>query len=207
MIAKLVSRENAHVVFTTEKPFFVTPIFSAFQIAFRLVSTPNCISLNPALFECPPPAYVWRWLARLILAGAPSEFVASGELHFTPDGFLLRDVQLEGQGVLFDFGVSIEEGGTVGDATASTSHTRTCCSNGSSLRFVAHDAGPSPTEVDGEGCSLEQFCAGISADDRQGRQTCRRSDWKNNEPLRTRPRDCRVARDPELRSHFVCVAR
>jgi len=51
---------------------------------------------------------------------------------------------------------------------------------------------PEHQEVDNAGCSLEQFCTLI--DIKRGRDVlrCLRSDWRNDEPLRRRPRDCTV---------------
>jgi hypothetical protein len=48
--------------------------------------------------------------------------------------------------------------------------------------------------VDQEGCSIEQFCGAIDATTSRGRLICRRSDWRNDQPL-MRPGidgDCRV---------------
>lgn len=45
-------------------------------------------------------------------------------------------------------------------------------------------------EVDQAGCSQDQFCSNIDASTVLGRRTCRRSDWKNDEPLRVNPADC-----------------
>lgn len=42
-------------------------------------------------------------------------------------------------------------------------------------------------EVDGEGCSLAQFCGRIDATTSSGRKTCKRADWKNDEPLMSVP--------------------
>lgn len=50
-------------------------------------------------------------------------------------------------------------------------------------------------DVDLAGCSQEQFCARIDATSPLGKRTCRKSDWKNDEPLMlTRDADCRVDR-------------
>jgi len=61
--------------------------------------------------------------------------------------------------------------------------------------------------VDDAGCSIDQFCGQIDVRDRRGFHICVRSDWKNDEPLRRRPRDCKVVRDPNQRPRFLCVAR
>jgi hypothetical protein len=42
---------------------------------------------------------------------------------------------------------------------------------------------PSDTEVDGNGCSLYQYCSSIAVSSIHDKMVCRRSDWKNNEPL------------------------
>lgn len=53
---------------------------------------------------------------------------------------------------------------------------------------------PSGADVDGAGCSLPQFCGRIDATTEKGRKTCKRADWKNDEPLMKLPaeRDCTV---------------
>ena len=67
---------------------------------------------------------------------------------------------------------------------------------------------PSSTEVDSDGCSLDQFCSAIDATTRRGRRTCLRSDWQNDEPLmRRRERDCTVDRGGRGRADDRCVAR
>ena len=50
---------------------------------------------------------------------------------------------------------------------------------------------PSSTDVDSAGCSLEQFCTGIDTSTAYGRRICRRSDWKNDDPLGIMG-DCKV---------------
>jgi hypothetical protein len=50
-------------------------------------------------------------------------------------------------------------------------------------------ATPAGQAVDGDGCSAAQFCAA------QSYAACRRSDWRNDEPLRA-PRDCSRTRRP-----------
>lgn len=50
---------------------------------------------------------------------------------------------------------------------------------------------PGGSAIDGNGCSAEQFCSGQSV------QLCGRSDFRNDEPLVKRPRDCaRTRSDP-----------
>jgi hypothetical protein len=46
--------------------------------------------------------------------------------------------------------------------------------------------------VDGNGCSLSQFCSNIDVSTKYGRKVCRRSDWMNDEPLKSRG-DCRTS--------------
>jgi hypothetical protein len=45
--------------------------------------------------------------------------------------------------------------------------------------------------VDGNGCSLAQFCSAIDTSSKTGESICRQSDWRNDEPLAT-PKDCAV---------------
>jgi hypothetical protein len=60
---------------------------------------------------------------------------------------------------------------------------------------------PANAEVDGNGCSQEQFCRDVTTGV-MGRGSalyraflaCPRSDWQNDEPLSNRPKDCRFAR-------------
>ncbi len=68
---------------------------------------------------------------------------------------------------------------------------------------------PANTEVDGNGCSQEQFCDGIFGVRSKGRKVqyrdflaCLRSDWQNDEPLSNRPDDCRFDR-----ASMGCVAK
>src|SRR5262245_18820419 len=42
---------------------------------------------------------------------------------------------------------------------------------------------PSGTAVDATGCSLAQFCHSFEVVSAEGRRSCRRADWKNDEPL------------------------
>jgi hypothetical protein len=51
--------------------------------------------------------------------------------------------------------------------------------------------------VDTAGCSLTQFCSPIDVSTGQGRQTCRISDWSNDEPGNN-PRDCMADRTAGL---------
>jgi hypothetical protein len=49
--------------------------------------------------------------------------------------------------------------------------------------------------VDTAGCSQAQFCGQFDATNNVGSKTCRKADWKNDEPLmRGRDADCRVDR-------------
>ncbi len=61
-------------------------------------------------------------------------------------------------------------------------------------------------EVDSDGCSLEQFCSQISVTTGSGRKTCRKSDWKNDEPfMRSRDRDCTIDKGGPGREDDRCV--
>lgn len=54
-------------------------------------------------------------------------------------------------------------------------------------------ATPASTEVDSRGCSRAQFCNAIAVADKIGARTCKRADWKNDEPLMTKKTaDCLV---------------
>jgi len=63
--------------------------------------------------------------------------------------------------------------------------------------------------VDDAGCSVEQFCTSFEV--RRGRDAfrCLRADWRNDEPLRRRPRDCTLEWKGEGHgwSAFRCTAR
>ena len=60
--------------------------------------------------------------------------------------------------------------------------------------------------VDASGCSHVQFCRGLVATTRDGRRTCRRSDWRNDEAT-TNPRDCMLDRGAPGAGDDVCVVR
>jgi len=64
-----------------------------------------------------------------------------------------------------------------------------------------------PSDVDDVGCSLQQFCSLIDTTRPRGLRACHRSDWRNDEPLKARPRDCRPIRDPDPPYAFQCIAR
>lgn len=57
-----------------------------------------------------------------------------------------------------------------------------------------HCPGTAPGEViDNAGCSSMQFCSAIDATTPQGARICKRSDWRNDEPLmKASEADCRV---------------
>lgn len=47
--------------------------------------------------------------------------------------------------------------------------------------------------VDGDGCSLPEFCARFDATTRDGARACRKADWKNDEPaMKAKEADCVV---------------
>lgn len=56
-------------------------------------------------------------------------------------------------------------------------------------------------EVDSDGCSLLQFCTSIPTATKTDERACKRSDWKNDEPLGN-ARDCTVDK-----ASGECVAR
>ncbi len=50
------------------------------------------------------------------------------------------------------------------------------------------------SDADLAGCSLEQFCTRVDVSTSAGRRICRKSDWKNDEPvMRSRERDCTMS--------------
>lgn len=57
--------------------------------------------------------------------------------------------------------------------------------DGDGVRDAADDCPSTPisAEVDKGGCSLAQFCARVDATTSTGRKACKRSDWRNDEPL------------------------
>ena len=60
--------------------------------------------------------------------------------------------------------------------------------------------------VDDSGCSLGQFCAAIDANAEDGKKTCNRSDWQNDEPL-GRPKDCKAKEEVKGSAIYLCLPR
>ena len=60
--------------------------------------------------------------------------------------------------------------------------------------------------ADSDGCSLSQFCSNIDTSTVYGRRVCRRSDWKNDEPLKKKG-DCIVIKEREGSSNYQCAPR
>ena len=55
---------------------------------------------------------------------------------------------------------------------------------------------PAGEAVDDAGCSAGQFCAQFDVQTTDGRKSCRRADWRNDEPSESQQDgDCRVAKD------------
>ena len=55
---------------------------------------------------------------------------------------------------------------------------------------------PPGKEVDDSGCSLQEFCGKVDVRlSRRAAKTCKRLDWKNDEPLARKPFDCYVDRN------------
>jgi len=50
---------------------------------------------------------------------------------------------------------------------------------------------PPLTVVDELGCSQPEFCARIDVTTRRGARECRKSDWRNDQPLKSHTRECR----------------
>jgi streptogramin lyase len=63
---------------------------------------------------------------------------------------------------------------------------------------------PPDTDVDSDGCSLWQFCTAIDTSSNYGRRICRKSDWKNNEPLKIKG-DCKAVKQGKGQSNYSCV--
>jgi hypothetical protein len=61
-------------------------------------------------------------------------------------------------------------------------------------------------DVDSDGCSLWQFCTAIDTSSHHGRKICKRSDWKNDEPLNNMG-DCKAVRQGKGPSNYSCVPR
>lgn len=59
---------------------------------------------------------------------------------------------------------------------------------------------PCGEEVDANGCSRDEFCRSVPTDGANWKKLCRRSDWKNDEPLLDKPKDC----EPDT-SEGACV--
>lgn len=67
---------------------------------------------------------------------------------------------------------------------------------------------PEGAEVDQAGCSLEQFCTAIDATTPQGVRICKKSDWRNDEPLmNAKEADCWVEKGGRGRADDRCVPR
>jgi len=64
---------------------------------------------------------------------------------------------------------------------------------------------PERAEVDERGCTRAQFCEAIAIESFRSLRTCAASDFRNDEPLRRAPQDCRVGW--ERGSRLACVAR
>jgi hypothetical protein len=89
--------------------------------------------------------------------------------------------------------------------------------NGSSCPDEDGDGEADPTDlcpgtpvgeaVDEAGCSQEQFCSAIDATTRQGQQTCKKSDWRNDEPLKAIPADCKVDLGGPGSADDLCVSK
>jgi hypothetical protein len=64
---------------------------------------------------------------------------------------------------------------------------------------------PAGQPVDDAGCSQAQFCAAFDVKTPEGQKSCRRADWRNDEPSDAQnDGDCRIARDARTkRDHCV----
>lgn len=67
---------------------------------------------------------------------------------------------------------------------------------------------PIAVDVDSDGCSLAQFCALFDATTRDGAKSCKRADWRNDEPLmKRRDADCVIEKGATRPADDRCVAR
>ena len=67
---------------------------------------------------------------------------------------------------------------------------------------------PHGVKIDQAGCSLQQFCSAIDASTLLGALTCKKSDWKNDQPLmKPSEADCTVAKGARGRFDDRCVPR
>jgi len=63
-------------------------------------------------------------------------------------------------------------------------------------------------EVDADGCSLAQYCSKVDPRTKQGKKTCTKADWKNDEPLMNKgEQDCRIDKGGKGREDDRCVPR
>lgn len=95
---------------------------------------------------------------------------------------------------------SLEWAGVVATFRADTAPPPSACADadgdGEADDTDACPSTPAGEPVDGDGCSLAQFCDRFDVRDRVGLQACLHADWRNDEPvMRARDRDCRVLRD------------
>jgi hypothetical protein len=62
--------------------------------------------------------------------------------------------------------------------------------------------------VDGDGCSLAQFCARIEITSRDTARACKKADWRNDEPsMKQGEADCRLDKGGRGEADDRCVAR
>lgn len=66
---------------------------------------------------------------------------------------------------------------------------------------------PAGEAVDSDGCSQAQFCAGIDVTTPTGARSCKKADWRNDEPvMKSRDVDCRVDKGGPGNADDRCVA-
>ncbi len=66
--------------------------------------------------------------------------------------------------------------------------------------------GSTPADVDAAGCTIAQFCSPIDVTTSAGRKVCKRSDWKNDEPvMKSKDRDCNIQKNGAGRDDDECV--
>jgi hypothetical protein len=78
--------------------------------------------------------------------------------------------------------------------------------DGDGVRDPDQCPGSASGPVDLAGCTVDQFCGSIDATTVIGKATCKRSDWKNDEPLmRSSARDCDLDRNGSGAADDRCV--
>jgi hypothetical protein len=90
--------------------------------------------------------------------------------------------------------------------TALTAATADADNDGLSNRYDHCSGTTSGAAIDNSGCSLVQFCSAINATTASGKTLCKKSDWKNDEPLMSaKEADCMVQKGGGGSADDLCV--